>query len=105
MAQRGGRGILGPLGPLSSGWPSAHAVSPAPTNMARSSALLLLAALTLPACDSNEAPRRAGVCYCEFYSGDESEYDLSDMDREAQVAQCRVHDTNAQNFGGRCELE
>ena len=64
----------------------------------------LLLFLGLSACDSAE-DRRPGVCYCEFYSGDEQEYDYSDLTRDEQVAECNQTDQNAANFGGRCELE
>ena len=66
--------------------------------------LLLLVGLGVSACDANEN-RQAGVCYCDFASGDESEYDLTELDRSAQQTECRRLDGNAAAFGGRCELE
>jgi len=50
-------------------------------------------------------PRVEGICYCHFFSGDESEYDLRDLDRDAQQAQCIQHDADAEAFAGDCELE
>ena len=72
--------------------------------MLRVLALVLFALPLVSGCGSN-SDRQSGVCYCEFASGDESEYDLTDTTRSEQVAECRRHDENAQAFGGRCELE
>ena len=69
----------------------------------RASLLLLLAGLFI-SCDSGE-DRVSGVCYCEFVRGDDQQYDLTDMTRSEQVAECQRLDGNAGNFGGRCELE
>ena len=54
---------------------------------------------------SKDADRRSGVCYCEFFKGDPQEYDLSNLTRAEQESACNVHDNNANNFGGECELE
>lgn len=67
-------------------------------------ALALVAVFTLGSCDSNEN-REEGICYCEFFSGDKSQYDLRALPRAEQTVQCRQHDTNAGAFGGECELE
>ena len=64
----------------------------------------LLIVLFLCAC-GKDANRRSGVCYCEFFSGKEQEYDLSHLTRQQQIDQCNTHNTNAGNFGGKCELE
>lgn len=53
----------------------------------------------------NDDDRISGVCYCEFFSGDDQEYDLSHLSRQNQIDACNTHDTNANNFGGNCELE
>lgn len=66
--------------------------------------VLLIILMSVLAC-SKDNNRRSGVCYCEFSSGDQSEYDLSNMSRAEQIDACNTHDTNAANFGGRCELE
>lgn len=50
-------------------------------------------------------PRTEGICYCEFFSGEDQQYDLRDLDRDAQQTECEKNDRNAANFGGGCELE
>ena len=64
----------------------------------------ILILLSLFACNKDE-DRRPGVCYCEFFSGKEQEYDLNHLTRQEQIDQCNTHNTNAGNFGGTCELE
>ncbi len=67
-------------------------------------ALLILISFSLVSCDSNEN-RQEGVCYCEFFRGDDQEYDLTTLPRDEQVTECNRHNSNAAGFGGRCELE
>jgi len=63
---------------------------------------ILAVSLILTACKKDRTP---GVCYCEFVSGDESEYDLTHLSKQDQKDTCHTHDTNAANYGGECELE
>lgn len=65
---------------------------------------IVMLAFLLGACSKDE-DRTPGVCYCEFVSGDKQEYDLNHLTRQEQIDACNVHDNNAANFGGSCELE
>ena len=56
-------------------------------------------------CGSEEDDRRAGICYCDFASGDKQEYDLRGMELDEQKVECQRHDKNAAAFGGECELQ
>lgn len=58
----------------------------------------------LSACkkDKNQKP---GVCYCEFFKGDDQEYDLNHLTRVEQLEQCEIHSSNASHFGGSCQLK
>ncbi len=66
--------------------------------------IVLIAGLT-NACSNDDDNKRSGVCYCEFFKGDDQEYDLSSMTKEEQREECNRHDNNAAKFGGSCELE
>lgn len=46
-----------------------------------------------------------GNCYCKFYSGDKTHYDLTAISRSEQEDSCKVIDNNASNFGGSCKLK
>lgn len=46
-----------------------------------------------------------GICYCDFANGEKQEYDLRHLSKQAQLDTCSMHDTNAGNFGGECELK
>jgi len=59
--------------------------------------------LILFACKKEDKDK--GVCYCEFFSEDKQEYDLTHLSRQNQQDTCNTHDSNAANFGGECELE
>lgn len=63
--------------------------------------IILSLAFALSACSKKEY----GVCYCKFFSGDKSEYDLSHLTRQEQKDQCDTHNTNAAFFAGDCKLE
>lgn len=63
---------------------------------------ILAVSLILAACKKD---RTSGVCYCEFFSGNESEYDLTHLPKQQQIDTCHKHNTNAGNYGGECELE
>lgn len=65
---------------------------------------IMLVALFLCACDK-DANRKPGVCYCEFVSGPDQEYDLTNLSRQEQIDACNTHDNNAAIFGGHCELK
>ena len=61
----------------------------------------LLVAFTSYSCRKKEK----GNCYCEYYSGDKTHYDLSSLDRQTQKDSCKVIDNNAEAFAGDCELK
>lgn len=64
----------------------------------------LISILALSSCDKDK-DRVKGICYCEFVSGDESEYDLRHLNQISQTDTCNMHSNNAAHFGGECELE
>ena len=72
-------------------------------NILKFAILLFLNILFIGSCSKDDKIK--GICYCEFFSGDKSEYDLGAMTREEQISQCNTHDNNAANFGGECDLE
>ncbi len=49
--------------------------------------------------------KEKGNCYCKFYSGDRTHYDLSALPRNEQEDSCKVIDNNAQAFAGDCKLK
>lgn len=49
--------------------------------------------------------RESGVCYCSYFSGDKTQYDLSDLTRTQQIDSCYVLSQHASAFAGSCELE
>ncbi len=57
--------------------------------------------LIISACKKKEK----GTCYCEYYSGEETHYDLSALPRNQQEDSCKVIDNNAEAFAGDCELK
>lgn len=63
--------------------------------------LLLLSATIFQSCKKREA----GVCYCDYVSGDKKEFNLKDLKRSEQIDSCFILDGNANGFGGSCELE
>lgn len=66
-------------------------------------AAVIFILFSLGACKKEN--RKPGVCYCEFFSGDDQEYDLTHLSRAEQLEKCNTHDSNAAHFGGECELE
>jgi len=67
--------------------------------------LFLFAIASVMGMTSCDDDRTSGVCYCEFYSGQEQEYDLTHLGRSSQIDTCYQHSVNAGNFGGECSLE
>ncbi len=49
--------------------------------------------------------RQDGVCYCSYYAGNKTQYDLSSLPRSQQIDSCYVLNQNAGPFAGSCELE
>lgn len=49
--------------------------------------------------------KEKGNCYCKFYSGDRTHYDLTSLSRSEQEDSCRVIDNNAEAFAGDCKLK
>lgn len=54
---------------------------------------------------STSCKKKRGICYCKFYSGDKSEYDLRDLSRSEQKDSCAQLNTLAANFVGDCKLK
>ena len=61
--------------------------------------------LTIMTACNKDKNRKSGVCYCEFVKGADQEYDLNNLSRADQIDQCNTHNSNAGNFGGKCELK
>jgi hypothetical protein len=49
--------------------------------------------------------KKKGNCYCKFYSGDRTHYDLTSLSRGEQEDSCKVIDNNAEAFAGDCKLK
>jgi len=73
------------------------------TILANFTALALL--LALPAAATSCRKKEKGNCYCKFYSGDKTHYDLTALPRNEQQDSCNVIDNNAQAFAGDCKLK
>jgi hypothetical protein len=54
---------------------------------------------------SSCAKKKKGNCYCKFYSGDRTHYDLTSLPRKEQEDSCKVIDNNAEAFAGDCKLK
>lgn len=63
--------------------------------------LICLCIAGFAACKKKES----GVCYCSYYGGNKSEYDLSDLPRSQQIDSCYTLDRYAEPFAGDCELK
>jgi hypothetical protein len=63
--------------------------------------MLLFAAVATMSCKK----KTRGICYCEFYSGAESQYDYRHLPRDQQNDSCEVNNQNAANFVGNCKLK
>ncbi len=76
-------------------------------NPMKISAILVISFISILAFSSCEKDKNRvkGICYCEFFNGDKQEYDLRHLNQTAQMDTCNMHDNNAGNFGGECELE
>lgn len=66
-------------------------------------AALLLSGMTgmFSSCSKKES----GVCYCSYYSGDRTHYDLKGLDRQKQIDSCNRLSELASNFAGSCKLK
>lgn len=49
--------------------------------------------------------KERGVCYCTFYSGDRTHYDLKDLPLQQQIDSCRQLSAQASHFAGSCKLK
>ncbi len=63
-------------------------------------ALMLLVFASTTSCN-----KKKGNCYCTFYSGDKTHYDLTALSRSDQQDSCNVINNNASNFAGSCKLK
>lgn len=72
----------------------------------KSITLLLLSTICLfsYSCKKKEN-RKSGVCYCNYYGGNKTQYDLSSLSRTQQIDSCSVLDHYAEPFAGDCDLE
>lgn len=69
-------------------------------NMLRIVALLFCTA-ALFSCKKKES----GVCYCHYFSGDKTEYNLTAYPRSQQTDSCYELDRLAEAFAGDCDLK
>lgn len=49
--------------------------------------------------------KESGICYCKYFSGDKTEYDLRSLSRSQQIDSCYVLDGLAEGFAGDCSLK
>ena len=49
--------------------------------------------------------KEKGNCYCKYYSGDKTHYDLTSLPRSEQQDSCNVLNNNASAFAGDCKLK
>lgn len=49
--------------------------------------------------------KESGICYCSFYSGDRTHYDLRDLPKQQQIDSCNHLSELASNFAGSCKLK
>jgi hypothetical protein len=61
--------------------------------------------VTVPAVTTSCRIKKKGNCYCKYYSGDRTHYDLSSLPRNEQEDSCKVLDNNAEAFAGDCKLK
>jgi len=54
---------------------------------------------------STSCKKKRGICYCKYYSGDKTEYDLRDLPRSEQEDSCAHLNNLAANFVGDCKLK
>ncbi len=49
--------------------------------------------------------KEKGNCYCSYFGGDKTHYDLTSLPRSQQEDSCNVLDHNAEAFAGDCKLK
>lgn len=49
--------------------------------------------------------KESGICYCSYFSGDKTQYDLKQLPRSQQVDSCYELDRLAEAFAGDCKLK
>lgn len=49
--------------------------------------------------------KESGVCYCHYYAGNKTEYDLNGYSRSQQIDSCYELDRLAEPFAGDCDLK
>lgn len=49
--------------------------------------------------------KESGVCYCSYYSGDRTHYDLRHLPAQQRIDSCNQLDRNASHFAGSCKLK
>ena len=54
---------------------------------------------------SSSCKKERGICYCKYYSGDKTEYNLKDLPRSEQKDSCAQLNSLAANFAGDCKLK
>lgn len=69
------------------------------------SILLVAGIATLSFGSCRKEYKEHGFCYCKYFSGDKTKYDLTMLDRAEQVDSCNELDRLAEPFAGECELE
>ncbi len=67
--------------------------------------IVFIAFLTFVGFGSASCKKERGVCYCKYFSGDKTEYDLQHLTRSQQKDSCAHLDELAENFAGDCKLK
>lgn len=67
--------------------------------------IAFLALISVVGFSSTSCKKERGICYCKYYSGDKTEYDLKDLPRSEQKDSCAHLNSLAANFAGDCKLK
>lgn len=70
------------------------------TNFVKTLFILFLIYL-FTACNKKES----GICYCSYYGGNKTQYDLKHLSKQARVDTCNMLSNNASAFAGSCKLK
>ncbi|WP_124635056.1 hypothetical protein [Taibaiella sp. KBW10] len=49
--------------------------------------------------------KKSGFCYCSYYGGNRTVYDLNGLERQKQVDSCNRLSELASGFAGSCKLK
>lgn len=62
---------------------------------------LVVIGLLLGSCDKKEK----GVCYCSYYGGNRTVYDLKHLPKQQQTDSCQELSRLASGFAGSCKIK